>query len=59
MKFALAIIAIILGMAVFRQFDFETLRFEKPGLGILYLIVFIVSIFLLIRGRKKTEHSDD
>ncbi len=59
MKFALVIIAIILGMAVFRQFDFETLQFEKPSLGILYLIVFIVSIFLLIKGRNKTEHSDD
>jgi hypothetical protein len=59
MKFALAIIAIIIGMALFRQFDFETLRFEKPGLGILYLLVFVASIFLLIRGRKKTEHSDD
>lgn len=59
MKAPLAIIAIILGVSIFRQFDFETLRFEKLGLGIVYLSGFIASIFFLIKDRKNTENSDD
>ncbi len=54
-----AILAIILGVSAFRKFDFETLRFENLGLGIIYLLGFVVSIFFLIRSRKNTERSDN
>jgi hypothetical protein len=55
----MTIIAVVLGMALFRQFDFETFRFEKPALSIVYLVACIGSLFLLIRDRKKTEQSDE
>lgn len=59
MRFTMTIVAIILGTALFRQFNVDTLRFDKPGLGILYLLVFIASIFFLIKGNKKTKPSDE
>ena len=37
----LAILAIIIGAALYKEFDFETLRFKKIGLGVVYLITFV------------------
>lgn len=54
MSFTLLIVAIILGVTLYKQFDFETLRFEKTGLAIVYLIVFIASVTILIRNFRKT-----
>lgn len=51
--FAFSIIAIILGVVLYRQFDFETLKFEKPALAIVYLVVFVFSIFILIKNFRK------
>jgi predicted ferric reductase len=48
----ISIIAIILGVTLFKQFDFENLRFKHTGLAIVYLIVFIISIYFLIRDSK-------
>ena len=50
----LVIISIIVGSALFKQFDFETLKFEKPALTILYIIVFVFSIYFLIRDYKNS-----
>ena len=48
--------AIILGSALYKQFDFENLKFEKPAIAIIYIVIFVVSIYLLIRDYlKKTE----
>lgn len=52
-SFIFGIIAIILGVTLFKQFDFKTLRFEKPELAILYIIVFAFSIYYLIKNPKK------
>ena len=51
-NFFLVVIAIILGQALFKQFDFGNLKFEKPALAILYIIVFVVSIYLLVKKDK-------
>jgi len=51
-NFFLLIIAIILGSALYKQLDFEKLTFEQPALAILYLIIFVVSIYLLIKNYK-------
>ncbi|WP_026730562.1 hypothetical protein [Flavobacterium denitrificans] len=53
LRFTFSIIAIILGVVLFKQFDFETLKFEKPALAIIYIVVFIFSVFILIKNRKK------
>mgnify|MGYP003494512239 CR=1 FL=1 len=51
--FAFRIIAIILGVTLFRQFDFENFKFEKTGLAIVYLIGFVISIYVLVKNSKK------
>lgn len=53
--FIFAIIAIIVGAALWKQFDFKTMTFENVGLGIVYLITFLFSIFFLIRNTSKKE----
>ncbi|NBA88322.1 hypothetical protein GVN16_21295 [Emticicia sp. CRIBPO] len=52
-NFFFAIIAIILGSAIYKQFDFKSLTFEKPALAALYIIVFAASIYLLVKDYKK------
>ena len=42
--------AIILGSALWKQFDFNTLKFEKPALATLYIVVFVASIYFMIKG---------
>lgn len=51
--FTLSIVAIILGVTLYKQFDFKNLTFEKPALAIVYIIVFLFSIFVLIKNFKK------
>ena len=48
----LGILAIIIGVALYKEFDFETLRFKKVGLGIVYLITFVALIIVIIRSRR-------
>ncbi|MEE9363826.1 MAG: hypothetical protein V3U92_14590 [Cellulophaga sp.] len=50
--FFFTIMAIIIGVALFKQFDFENLKFEKPALAILYLITFIFSIYGIVKNYK-------
>ncbi|BDU24898.1 hypothetical protein [Flavobacterium sp. GSB-24] len=47
------VIAIILGVTLYKQFDFQNLKFEKPGLAVVYIIVFVFSVFVLIKNYKK------
>ena len=53
-NFFFIIIAIILGQALFEQFDFENLKFEKPALAVVYIIVFVISIYLIV-GKNKNR----
>lgn len=46
------IIAIILGAAIYKQFDFVNLKFEKPALAILYMLVFVCSVYFLVKDFK-------
>lgn len=48
--FTFSIVAIILGVVLYKQFDFNTLTFEKPPLAIVYIIVLVFSIFVLIKN---------
>ena len=47
------IIAVILWIALFKQFDFQNLKFEKPALAAIYIIVLIASIGLMKKKSKK------
>jgi uncharacterized membrane protein YuzA (DUF378 family) len=53
--FTFSIIAIIVGVALYKQFDFETLKFQKTGLAIVYMVVFIASIYIIIKGLKDRQ----
>lgn len=54
--FAFGVIAVILGYTLIKHFDFENIRFQKPWLDILYLIIFAFSIYALIKSfKKRTE----
>ncbi|WP_295122687.1 hypothetical protein [uncultured Chitinophaga sp.] len=52
LNFTFSIVAIILGVTLFKQFDFKTLKFEHTGLAVIYAIVFVFSIYMLIRNAK-------
>lgn len=52
LPFTFSIVAIILGVTLFRQFDFKNLQFENTGLAIIYAIVFVFSIYYLIKNSK-------
>jgi NhaP-type Na+/H+ or K+/H+ antiporter len=54
--FTFGIVAIILGSALLKHFDFENLEFQKPLLDALYLIVFVFTIYALAKNYKnRTE----
>jgi hypothetical protein len=54
--FALSIAAIVIGVALFKQIDFQTFKVEKPALSIVYLATLIFILYVLIKdGRKKEK----
>jgi len=54
-SFLFLIIAIILGWTIFKQFDFENLKFEKPALAIVYIVTFVMSVYFLVKNLKREE----
>jgi len=53
------IIAIIIGGALYKQFDFENLTFEKPALSIVYGLTLVTTVYFLISNYKKgTENKN-
>jgi hypothetical protein len=55
LSFTFTIIAIILGVTLFKKFDFKTLKFENTGLAIVYIIVFTISIYFLMKNYKSSS----
>ena len=51
-NFFFRIIATILGVTLFKHFDFQNLKFEKPALDVVYLITFAISIYMLVKNPK-------
>jgi predicted ferric reductase len=54
----LSILAVVIGVALFKQFDFETFRFEKPALAVVYLLTLMGLTYAVVKGRKKEGKSD-
>jgi len=54
-SFLFLIIAIILGWTIFKQFDFENLKFEKPALATVYIVTFVMSVYFLVKNVKREE----
>jgi len=57
LNFFFLLIAIIVGSALFKQFDFKNLKFEKPALAIVYLLTFGFSLYFLIKHYKNKPKS--
>ncbi|MEO4005006.1 hypothetical protein [Flavobacterium sp. CAU 1735] len=51
-SFTLAIIAIILGVSLFKQIDFKTFTVEKPALAAVYALALIIAIAIMVRKYK-------
>jgi uncharacterized membrane protein YjjP (DUF1212 family) len=52
-NFFSAIVILIVGSALYKQFDYETYTFEKPVLAVVYGIALILSIAFMIKKSKK------
>jgi hypothetical protein len=48
-----AFLAFPIGLALLREFDFQTFTFKKTALGILYLITFIFCIFFMLKKKNQ------
>lgn len=49
-------IAFTLGLTLIKHIDFKNLTLKEPVLDILYIIVFVISIYVIIKDlKKKTE----
>ncbi len=48
-----ALLAFPIGLALFREFDFETYTFKKTVLGMIYLVTFVFCIIMMLK--KKTQ----
>lgn len=53
LSIVLLIPTIIIGVALFEEFDFENFRFEKPALAFVYFIGFVLSIIFQFKDIKK------
>jgi len=52
LNFVFGIILVVVGWTLFKQFDFENLKFKHTGLFIVYIITFVFSIYFLTRKYK-------
>jgi uncharacterized membrane protein len=50
-RFPAIIIAVILGIILFKHFNFNTMTFKEPWLDILYVATFIGILFFLFRSK--------
>lgn len=55
MNWFFAFIAFTLGLTLIKHIDFKNLTLKEPLLDILYIFVFIISIYLMIKDLKKTQ----
>lgn len=51
--FPFVIIAIVLGWTIYKQLDFENLKFEKPVLAVVYILTFLMSVYFLVKNSKE------
>ncbi|RQP17660.1 MAG: hypothetical protein EAS52_08045 [Parapedobacter sp.] len=44
--------AIVIGAALFKQFDFQNFKLEKPALAVVYVIAFVFCISATVKNLK-------
>jgi nicotinamide riboside transporter PnuC len=50
-----ALIAFTLGLTLFKHIDFATFTLKDPVLDVLYLIVFVLCIYFMLKGNNQPE----
>lgn len=50
-----ALLAFPIGLALLREFDFETYTFKNTALGFIYLITFIICIYFMLKKKQQAE----
>jgi len=53
MNWFFAFIAFTLGLTLIKHIDFKNLTLKEPALDVLYIIVFAISIYVIIKDLKK------
>lgn len=53
MNWFFAFIAFTLGLTLIKHIDFKNLTLKEPVLDVLYIIVFAISIYIIIKDLKK------
>lgn len=54
-SFPLIVIALVLGWTIFKQFDFENIRFEQPAMAMVYILTFLMTVYFILKKDKKKE----
>ena len=54
-SYLLIIIAVVLGWTIFKQFDFEKLKFEKPAMAVVYTLTFLITVYFILKKEKSKE----
>lgn len=57
LSFPLLIIAIVLGWTIYKQFNFDNFKFEKPAIAVVYIIAFAIVVYLLVKKDKKKDNN--
>jgi nicotinamide riboside transporter PnuC len=50
-----ALIAFTLGLTLFKHIDFKNFTLKDPILDVLYLMVFVLSIYFMLKGNNQPE----
>ena len=45
----------MLGWTIFKQFDFEKFKFEKPAIAVVYILTFLMTVYFIFKPNKKEE----
>lgn len=53
--FPLIVVAIVLGVTIYKQFHFDTLKFEQPAMAVVYILTFLMVVYFLIKNAKDNK----
>ncbi len=51
MNWFFALIAFTLGLSLIKHIDFKSLTFKEPALDTLYIILFVISIYVIFKKK--------
>lgn len=54
-SFPLVIVAVILGITIYKHFNFKTLTFKESWLDVVYLVTFVIVLFFLFKGKVQSK----